>query len=78
MVQRILSISGLRGVVGDGLDPEYLSRFAAAVGTWAGGGRVVVARDGRATGPMIRDVVVAGRDRAALDADLRLCWNVTE
>ena len=60
MVQRILSISGLRGVVGDGLDPEYLSRFAAAVGTWAGGGRVVVARDGRATGPMIRDVVVAG------------------
>jgi phosphomannomutase len=57
--QRILSISGLRGVVGDGLDPEYVVQFAAALGTMADAGRVVVARDGRATGSMLRHAVLA-------------------
>ena len=60
MPQRILSVSGLRGVVGDGLDAGYVTAFAAAVGTWAKGGTVVVARDGRATGPMLKHAVLAG------------------
>lgn len=59
MTQRILSISGLRGVVGDGLDPEYIVRFTAAVGTMAQGGSVVVAQDGRATGAMVKPAVVS-------------------
>ena len=57
MTQRILSISGLRGVIGDGLDPVYISEFAAALGTWANGGTVVVSRDGRATGLMVKHAV---------------------
>ncbi len=60
MPQRILSVSGLRGVIGDGLDPEYVTAFAAAVGTWAKGGTIVLARDGRATGEMVRHAVLAG------------------
>ena len=60
MTTRILSISGLRGVIGDGLDPVYASRFAAALGTIFCGGKVVVARDGRSTGPMIYHAVVSG------------------
>lgn len=60
MTERILSISGLRGVIGNGLDPEYLTRFAAAVGTMCGGGTVVLSRDGRSTGEMIRTAVIAG------------------
>lgn len=60
MPQRILSISGLRGVIGDGLDPAYLADFASAVGTIFDGGPVVLARDGRSTGPMIKHAVVAG------------------
>jgi phosphomannomutase len=60
VVQRILSISGLRGIVGDGLDVDYVVQFAQALGTLANGGRVVVARDGRGTGPMIHHAVVAG------------------
>ncbi|MEZ6047497.1 MAG: phosphoglucosamine mutase [Planctomycetaceae bacterium] len=59
MAQRILSISGLRGVIGDGLDPEHILRFAAALGTMVKGGTVVLSRDGRATGEMIRDAVVS-------------------
>ncbi|MCH9653367.1 MAG: phosphoglucosamine mutase [Planctomycetes bacterium] len=60
MSERILSISGLRGVVGNGLTPEYLTRFAAAVGTLANQGTVVVSRDGRGSGEMVRHAVVAG------------------
>jgi phosphomannomutase len=60
MTQRILSISGLRGIVGDGLDPEYVTHFAATLGSLAGPGPIVVARDGRETGPMLWHSVVAG------------------
>lgn len=60
MPQRILSISGLRGVIGDGLDPLFLTEFAMAVGTLAEGGTVVLSRDGRSTGEMIRHAVVSG------------------
>lgn len=70
---RILSISGLRGVIGDGLDPAYITEFAAGVGTWANGGTVILARDGRLTGPMVRDAVVAGLTATGcrvLDADI--------
>ena len=35
----IVSVSGVRGIVGRGLTPELASSFAAALGTWAGAGR---------------------------------------
>jgi len=60
MPTRILSISGLRGIVGDGLEPDYLSRFARALGHLADGGTVVISRDGRASGLMVREAVLAG------------------
>jgi phosphomannomutase len=60
MTQRILSISGLRGIIGDGLTPDYLTRFAAGVGTWANGGTVILTRDGRASGEMVRRAVLSG------------------
>ena len=60
MPTRILSISGLRGIVGDGLEAEFLSTFARAVGRLANGGAIVVSRDGRGSGLMVRDAVLAG------------------
>ena len=66
---RILTVSGLRGVVGDGLDPDFLTRFGQAVGTRAmreaaangvTSGLVVLTRDGRPTGPMVRHCVLGG------------------
>lgn len=73
MPQRILSISGLRGVVGDGLEPTYLVEFAAALGTLAQGGTIVVSRDGRATGSLVKHAVLAGLLSVGckvLDADI--------
>jgi phosphomannomutase len=55
-----ISISGVRGVVGDSLTPVLLTRFAQAFGTAMGTGRIVVGRDTRRSGEMVRQAVVAG------------------
>jgi phosphomannomutase len=56
----IVSVSGVRGVVGRGLTPEVAASFAAALGTATGGGRIVLSRDGRPSGDMLRHAVLAG------------------
>ncbi len=56
----IVSVSGIRGVVGDGLTAEAVLAFASALGTHLGGGRVVLGRDGRPSGSLLRHAVLAG------------------
>jgi phosphomannomutase len=56
----IVSVSGIRGVVGEGLTPEAALAFATALGAHVGGGRVVLCRDGRPSGDMLRHAVLAG------------------
>ena len=56
----IVSVSGIRGIIGDSLTPEAVSRFGAALGTYLHGGRVVVSRDSRPSGEMFKHAVFAG------------------
>jgi len=56
----MVSVSGVRGIVGKSLTPELLTRFAAAFGTYVHGGTVVVGRDTRTSGAMIKHSVFAG------------------
>lgn len=58
--QLIVSVSGVRGIVGAGLTPEVAARFAAALATHANGGRIVLSGDGRPSGVLLRHAVVAG------------------
>ncbi len=57
----IKSISGIRGTIGgrtgDTLNPLDIVKFTTAYATFIGGKRIVVGRDGRISGPMVRDVV---------------------
>ncbi len=55
-----ISISGVRGVIGDSLTPTLLTRFAQAFGTYIGPGTVVIGRDPRTSGEMVKQAVVAG------------------
>ena len=61
----IASISGIRGIFGDGLDPAVLVRYAAAYGQWcarrqrSGKPVVVIGRDGRTTGSLCSRIVSA-------------------
>src|SRR3954465_4492212 len=58
--QLIVSVSGVRGVIGRGLTPEVAARFAAALGGYLNGGPIVVGRDSRPSGTMLRHAVLAG------------------
>ncbi len=55
-----ISISGVRGVIGDSLTPSLLARFAQAFGTYVGSGTIVIGRDPRTSGEMVRQAVIAG------------------
>jgi phosphomannomutase len=58
--QLIVSVAGIRGIVGRGLDPETACAFAAALGTFVKSGPVVLSRDGRPSGTMLGHAVLAG------------------
>ncbi len=63
----IVSVSGIRGVIGEGLTPEAATAFAAALATFTQGGRLVVSRDGRPSGAMLRHAALAGLLAAGSD-----------
>ncbi len=60
MSKLMIGISGVRGVVGDNLTPELLVNLGQAFGTWADSGTVVVGRDTRASGDMVKHAVFSG------------------
>lgn len=55
-----ISISGVRGVIGESLSPTLLTRFAQAFGTHTGAGTIVIGRDPRTSGEMVKHAVIAG------------------
>ncbi|MBP86179.1 MAG: phosphoglucosamine mutase [Planctomycetaceae bacterium] len=73
MKEPIISVSGLRGVIGESLSPELAMRFACAFATGLEAGPIVVTRDGRATGRMLADAIRSGLcavSRNVIDADV--------
>jgi phosphomannomutase len=55
----MISVSGIRGIFGTDLTPQNIVQFSAAYGTWLGGGKVVLGRDTRVTGPLCEDLITA-------------------
>lgn len=73
MSDLIISVSGLRGIVGETLTPEVAARFVAAYASQIPPGPIVIGRDGRSSGPMLSRAIIAaltacGRD--CIDADV--------
>lgn len=82
----IKSISGIRGTIGgkpgEGLSPLDVVKFTAAFGTWlikqSDNKKVVIGRDGRISGEMVRQLVVATLNGLGLDVvDLDLSTTPT-
>ncbi|HUG42136.1 MAG TPA: phosphoglucosamine mutase [Longimicrobiales bacterium] len=68
----MVSVSGVRGRVGEALTPDVAARFAAAFGAYmnehAGGrARVVLGRDSRTSGPMLARAVSAALEGVGCD-----------
>ena len=69
-----IGITGVRGIVGETFTPELAVDFAEAYGTYLDRGRILVCRDTRPSGPMIRSAVLAGLLGAGCDVvDLGVC-----
>jgi len=68
----MVSVSGVRGRVGEALTPEIVAQFAAGFGAWAlaragGKAEIVVGRDSRVSGPMFQPVVHAALQSVGCD-----------
>src|SRR5207237_985967 len=76
----MVSVSGVRGLVGTDLTPEVVARWAAAFGTWAKDGKrdagngkrrrrpkIVLGRDARTSGPMFANAATAGLNSVGCD-----------
>ncbi|MCY3007737.1 MAG: phosphoglucosamine mutase [Planctomycetota bacterium] len=73
MAEPIISVSGLRGVLGSELTPEVAIRFANAFCSQLGPGAVLLSRDGRTSGPFLCDAIasaIVGSGRDCLDLDV--------
>jgi len=86
-VALIKSISGIRGTIGgrpgEGLSPLDVVKFTAAYGTWltkqqSDNKKVVIGRDGRISGELVRNLVVSTLNGLGLDVvDLGLSTTPT-
>jgi phosphomannomutase len=73
MTEPIISVSGLRGIVGRGLDPLVAIRYACAFAGQLPPGPIILTRDGRSTGYVFAQALRAGLSavgRDVLDAQV--------
>ena len=60
----MISVAGIRGIVGQSLVPEEFIRYVLAFATLAGGGPVVVGGDSRLSRSMMRHLAFAALESA--------------
>jgi phosphomannomutase len=63
----IVSVSGLRGIVGGSLTPEVAVRYVAAFAATLPPGPIVIGRDGRTSGPLLAAAIAEHLTRAGRD-----------
>src|SRR5688572_19174304 len=74
----MVSVSGVRGLIGQTLTPNVVTEFANAYGRLLGGGRVVLARDTRPSGEMFACAAAAGLLAAGCEVtQLGVCMTPT-
>lgn len=68
MNEPIISVSGLRGIIGESLDPILAIKYSTAYTSLLDvEGPIVVTRDGRATGTMLAQAICSGLSAAGRD-----------
>ena len=78
MAEPIISVSGLRGIVGETLTPDVAVRYVAAFAATCPTGTMLVGRDSRPSGPMLAQAVHAGlRAAGHTTIDLGICATPT-
>ncbi len=73
MSEPIISVSGLRGIIGSELTPSTVIRYISAFCSMLPPGPVVISRDGRESGMMLKQAAIStliGHGKTVLDADV--------
>ena len=74
MSDLLISVSGVRGIVGETLTAELALNYAAAFGTFIKKGKIAIGGDTRRTGPMIKSAAIAGLLSTGQDVvDIGIC-----
>lgn len=81
----MVSISGIRGIVGNGLDPVTIVKYASAYADFCGSGKIVIGSDGRISGEMVKHILIGTLIAKGNDViDIGICptptvlYNVTK
>jgi phosphomannomutase len=70
----MVSVSGIRGIVGDGLDPLSIVKYTSAYADFIGKGKIVIGRDARISGEMVKSIVTGTLTAKGLDVvDIGIC-----
>jgi len=56
----MMSVSGVRGIIGETMTPVLAAELGMAFGSHLGGGKIVVGRDSRPSGTMVQRALVSG------------------
>jgi phosphomannomutase len=68
------SISGIRGIIGNGLGPETIVKYTNAYADFIGSGKVVIGRDSRITGEMVNQITTGTLLAKGIDVvDIGIC-----
>lgn len=54
----MVSVSGIRGIVGSGLEPKVICSYTSAYADLIGKGKIVLGTDGRISGQMVKNLVI--------------------
>lgn len=70
----MVSVSGIRGIVGDGLDPHSIVKYASAYADFCKSGKIVIGSDGRISGKTVYNIVAGTLMAKGLDVvDIGIC-----
>jgi len=68
------SISGVRGIIGDGLDPRTIVKYVNAYADFVKEGKVVIGRDSRLSGEMVKNITAGTLMAKGIDViDIGIC-----
>jgi len=81
----MVSVSGIRGIVGNGIDPNTIVKYASAYADFCGKGKIVIGSDGRISGEMVKHSLIGTLTAKGNDViDIGICptptvlYNVTK
>ncbi len=70
----MVSISGIRGLIGDGLSPEVIVKFTSAYAKLCGPGKIILGRDSRISGMMVKELITGTLSAMGNDiVDIGIC-----